>query len=207
VCTRSTLTHPRSCLRSQSLSARFSFCLWPSTFRCALLSALKHLSTASTSYPAWKRSFPYSLSASASATRNPSSNCYFSSFLADGDDPTSMSYQELSYSTDGRRPTPIARARKFPYPGLLPSLSATPLPSTGIHPHTHTQIRTDILALSPLSLVPFPIQMEIYGNIILAGRVSLFAEMRVVAWSLYLEDGVRVNILLKSNNNQIHSTA
>jgi hypothetical protein len=196
VCTRSTLTHPRSCLRSQSLSARFSFCLWTSTVRCALLSALKHLSTASTSYPAYKRSFPFSLRASASATRNRSFNCYFSSFLADGDDPASMSYQEPSYSTDGRRPTPTPRARNCPYPGLLPSLSATPLPFYR-YPPTHTQIRTDILTISPLSLVPFPIQMEIYGKIILAGRVSLFAEMRVVAWSLYLEYGIRVNSLLK----------
>jgi hypothetical protein len=67
--------------------------------------------------------------------------------------------------------------------------------STGIHPHT--QIGTDILDISSLSLVPFPIQMEIYGKIILARRLSIFAETRVVAWILYLEDGIRVNSLLK----------
>jgi hypothetical protein len=67
--------------------------------------------------------------------------------------------------------------------------------STGIHPHK--QIRTDILAISSLSLVPFPVQMGIYGKILLAGRLSLFAEMRVVAWSLCLENGIWVNSRLK----------
>jgi hypothetical protein len=131
-------------------------CLWPSTVRCALLSELKHLFTASTSYPAWKPSFPYLLSASASATLNPSSKCSFSSFLADGDDLASLSYQKLFYSPDGRRPPPTPRAGNCPYPGLLPSLSATPLPFYRYPPtytdrHRHPRYIVVVLGTIPHS--------------------------------------------------------